>query len=296
GGWALRKQFVGRATDDHFGWSVAILDSLLAVGAPFEDNGVIKDQGAVTLFSRSGITDWSYHQTLTANDGAGYDNFGQSVAISNHRVLVGAPGRGGSTGAAYVFDPPPIQFGAWAQSAKLNASDALPGDKFGYSVAIYANTALVGAQRETITPPSRRQAAYVFVTPNASGGTWSQQARLLLGERAPTYPVSVALSYNIAVVGMSGETIAGSSPEGTAYVFTRSGEVWTLRQQIVASDGQEADGFGVSVAIDGDAIMVGAPQAGSAGQGAVYVLKNNCGAALARIANGAAASNENLKQ
>ena len=290
----MRKQFLGRATGDHFGWSVAISGYLLAVGSPYENNGINKYQGTVTLFTRPDIRypDWSHHQTLTANDGAANDNFGWSVAFANGRALAGAPGREGNKGAAYVFGPLSTQIGPWAQRAKLIANDAQTGDKFGHSVALYANTALVSAPGRVNNNLFRRQAAYVFVTTGypSSSETWPQQARLILGQGDSAYPVSVALYGYTAVIGTSGEKITGSSPEGAAYVFTRSGAVWTLQQQVVASDGQEGDGFGVSVAIDGAAIMVGASGAGSVNQGAVYVLKNNCAAPLARLASVSAAS------
>jgi hypothetical protein len=280
--WALQKQVLGGGTDDHFGWSVAIGGNLVAIGSPYADLGIQKDRGRVDLYNRSGVN-WTHQQILIANDGAASDHFGFSVALSGERLVVGAPSRDGSKGAAYVFEPA-TQSDPWGQRAKLSASDAQTGDKFGHSVALSDNTALASAPGKVNNALSR-QAAYVFVTPSASGGAWSQQARLLLGAGDSTYPLSVALSGNTAVIGTSGEKIAGSYPEGTAYVFTRSGAVWTPQQQVVASDGQEADAFGVSVAIDGAAIMVGASQAGSVKQGAVYVLKNNCGSSLARIAN-----------
>ncbi len=288
GSWALQKQLLGGGTDEHIGWSVAISGDQVFIGSPYADLGTQKDRGRVDLYNRSGAT-WTHQKILVANDGAASDHFGFSMALSGDRVVVGAPSREGSKGAAYVFGPWPTQSDPWVQRAKLIASDALTGDKFGHSVALSGNTALVGAPGK-VNNSLRRQAAYVFVTPSPSGATWSQQARLVLGEGVSTYPVSVAVSGNTAVIGTSGEKISGSSPEGAAYVFTRSGAVWTMQHHILASDGQEADAFGVSVAIDGAAIMVGASGAGSVNQGAVYVLKNNCAAPLARLASVSAAS------
>ena len=54
------------------------------------------------MFVRSG-TAWSQQAELTASDGAANDAFGSSVAISGSTVVVGAPGKNSSTGAAYVF-------------------------------------------------------------------------------------------------------------------------------------------------------------------------------------------------
>jgi hypothetical protein len=84
---------------------------------------------------------------------------GSSVALSalGTTALVGAPVRNTGTGAAYVFT---LRRGTWSQTAELTASDAAPGDEFGYSLALSAlgTTALVGAPvRNTSTG-----AAYVF--------------------------------------------------------------------------------------------------------------------------------------
>ncbi|MGH9936027.1 MAG: hypothetical protein ACREAM_07265, partial [Blastocatellia bacterium] len=243
GSWALQKQFFGDGTDAHFGWSVAISGNRAAAGSPYEGG---EDRGSVILFNRSGAT-W-LHQSLTANDGAAYDYFGWSVALSGDRLVVGAPGHVTGKGAAYVFEPSSTQPNTWGQSEKLSASDGQVRDKFGDSVALSGNTALVIAPGK-VNNFLGRQAAYVFVAPSASGGAWSQQARLILGRGGSSYPASVAVSGDTAVVGVSGEVIGGGSPEGAAYVFTRSGAVWSLRHHILASDGQEADAFGVSVAI-----------------------------------------------
>ncbi len=102
---------------------------------------------------------------LTASDGAHFNAFGFSVAVSGSTAVVGAPDRNSYTGAVYVF----VQSGAmWSQQAELTASDGAVGDSFGSSV--------VGV-------PGRDSAAgagYVFVR---SGTTWSQQAELTGSDR-----------------------------------------------------------------------------------------------------------------
>ena len=96
---------------------------------------------------------------FTAPHGAPGDDFGQSVALSARggTALAGLYGRNPFTGAAYVFT---LRRGAWSRTAELTASDAAPGDEFGYSLALSAlgGTALAGAPfRHTSTG-----AAYVF--------------------------------------------------------------------------------------------------------------------------------------
>ncbi len=104
---------------------------------------------------------------------------------------------------------------------------------------------------------------------------------------------SVALSGNTAVVGAPQKNISGRIKQGAALVFTRDGTLWSLRQPIVADDGTAEARFGLSAAISGETILVGAPLmkiSNRISQGAAYVLKNNCGPPLASIASVSAAS------
>jgi uncharacterized protein (TIGR03437 family) len=292
GGWTQQNQAFGSASDDYFGWSVSIIGPTIAVGAPFDDIGSNKDQGSIYLFTRSGAT-LQEEGTLTASDGTAFDRFGWSVAISGDKMLVGAPGPNTgerSKGAAYVFERLSAQSPSWMQRAKLIADDGQARDNLGDTVAISGNTALVSASGKILNDPPGRQAAYVFVGPGVSGGVWSQQARLILGEGSINYSLSVAISGNTAVIGTSRESIDGRADQGTARVFTRSGAVWTPQQQIVAREGAADDRFGSAVAISGDTILVGAPYGGDSDKGTIYALKYNCGASLAPFVSVSAAS------
>ena len=59
---------------------------------------------------------------------------------------------------------------------------------------------------------------------------------------------------------------------GSAYIFHREGSIWSEALKLVADDGAALDGFGVSVAISGDHIAIGAPYHDTLGQdsGALY--------------------------
>ena len=231
--------------------------------------------------------------TLRANDGAADDRLGSSVALAGAALISGAPGADIGTspgqGAAYVFEN---SVTPWEQRAKLIAGDGEAGDQFGHSVAHFGQTAMVGAPIKSFGSNSSQGAAYVFVRLGDSAGNWSQQARLMLSDGAVSDQLgySVALSGNTAVVGAATKIIFGQSFQGSAFVFTRSGASWSLRQSNVASDGSSFAQFGFSAAISGDTIMVGAPSIGITRQGAAYVLKNSCGTQLAAFSSVSAAS------
>ncbi len=124
-------------------------------------------------------------------------------------------------------------------------------DRFGYSVAIDGDTAIVGAYSGS---------AYIFTR---SGSTWTQQAKLLASDRYSKryskyfFGTSVAMDGDTAIVGAFDDDDNGDY-SGSAYIFTRSGSTWTQQAKLLASDGAAGDGFGRSIAIDGDTAIVNA--------------------------------------
>ena len=191
----------------------------------------------------------------------------------------------GSSGAAYVF----VRSGnTWSQQAYLKASNTEDNDRFGFSVAISGDTIVVGTRRESSAANGvngdqsdnsaiSAGAAYVFVR---SESTWSQQAYLKASNseslgifNGDEFGFSVAISGDTIVVGafqedsdadgVNGDQSDNSVRDsGAAYVFSRSGSTWSQQAYLKASNsgGGEfsGDGFGFSVAIGGDTIVVGA--------------------------------------
>jgi hypothetical protein len=276
------------AAGDNFGYSVAVSGSTIVVGAV----GSNQDDGAAYVFVESGGT-WTQQAELTASDGASYDHFGESVAVSRGTVVVGAPDGGGGGGRAYVF----VQNGAtWSQQAELAASDSSLSDQFGYSVAVSDSTALVGAPHHAVGGDTGQGAAYVFVE---SGGTWSQQAELTASDGAAgdQFGWSVAVSGSTAVVGADDHTVGSNTQQGAAYVFVQSGTMWSQQAELISSDGAAGDSFGWSVSLDGSTAVVGADTktvGSNSNQGAAYVFVqsgNSWGQQAELIASDGAAGN-----
>jgi hypothetical protein len=242
------------AAGDRFGSSVAISGETAVVGAW----GVSSNAGAAYVFTRSG-TVWSQQQKLTATGAAAGDDFGISVALSGETALVGADAVDSFKGAAYVFTRSGT---VWSQQQKLTATGAAAGDQFGCSVALSGKTAVVGA----LGASSYTGAAYVFTR---SGSVWSQQQKLTAtgGVAWDRLGSSVAISGETAVVGAWGV----DSETGAAYVFKRSGTVWSQQQELTATGGAGSDIFGFSVALSGETAVVGAYGVGS-NTGAAYVF------------------------
>ncbi len=212
---------------------------------------------------------------LLPGDGETQDIFGSAVAISGDgtTALVGAQ-NDDDTGSAYVFTR---SGSVWAEQARLVALDANLSDFFGAAVALSADgmTALIGASGAD-PAGSGSGSAYVFVR---SGTGWSEQAKLTASDGAVSdaFGVAVALSVDgaVALVGASGDDDHGSD-SGAAYVFVRTGELWTQASKLTANAGAALDRFGRAVALSqtGTTALVGAsgPDILAAGPGAAYVF------------------------
>ena len=249
--------------------------------------------GAAYVFVRNGST-WSQQAYLKASNSEAFDRFGNSVTISGDTLVVGAIDEdSGATGidgdqmdnsatgagAVYVF----VRNGSvWSQAAYLKASNPDELDLFGRTVSISGDTIVVGVEREdsnadgvngdeTDNSASLAGAAYVFVR---NGSTWSQQAYLKASnsDADDEFGNSVAISGDTIVVGaeredsgatgVNGDQLDNSALNaGAAYVFVRNGSTWSQQAYLKASNTDENDNFGRSVAISGDTIVVGASKA-----------------------------------
>jgi hypothetical protein len=211
---------------------------------------------------------------LVASDTALF--FGRSVAIHGDYALVGADGDddgGTMAGAAYVFERTGPN--AWDVGTKLTASDAAAIDVFGWSVAIHGDYVLVGAPGPS-DGGTRAGAAYVFrrTGPN----TWDTGTKLAApdAEAAGRFGKSVAINGNYALVNGNYTLGDGGFGPGVAYVFRRTGpNTWDTGTKLAAPDAQAGDGFGDSVAINGDYALVGAgfDDDGGTNAGAAYVFR-----------------------
>jgi hypothetical protein len=296
---------------DIFGSSVAIDGDTLVVGAYGEDSSAAggevdnsaTDAGAVYVFTRTG-SNWSKQAYLKASNAETNDFFGSSVAIDGNTLVVGADREDSSVagdeadnnatqaGAAYVFTR---TGGTWSQQAYLKASNADDFDLFGYSVAIDGDTLVVGAYGESSTAAGGETdnsaldtgAVYVFTR---NGSSWSQQAYLKASnaDAADYFGFSVAIDGGTLVVGAyledssaaGGEANNTASNAGAAYVFTRTGTTWSQQAYLKASNAEENDDFGYSVAVSGDTLVVGASEEDSSAAGSeANNTASNAGAA-----------------
>ena len=285
-GWTQRAKLTASdaAAGDQFGSSVAVSGDTVVIGASQDD---VRRGSAYVFVKPAG--GWTGALTedakLTASDRVAADVFGISVAVSGDTVVIGSQNdddKGKNSGSAYVFVKPAGGWtGALTENAKLNAADGGADHRFGYRVALDGDTAVIGAYRQSRSL-AFVGAAYVFVKP-AGGwtGTLTDDAKLTASvpEAFDFFGIAVAVSGDTVVAG--GYLKDGSA--GIAWLVEKPAGGWTgaltENAKLTASDRAAGDVFGITVAVSGDAVVVGAPgdDDGGSSSGSAYVFNKPAG-------------------
>lgn len=288
-GWTNMTQVAKLTSSDNgegFGIAVSISGDTVVVGAANPSNFAARSSapsaqpGAAYIFVKpaSGWTDMTETAKLTASDGQPGDAFGDSVSINGPTVAIGAifatdSSGNSNAGKAYVFTRPPT---GWAgnlnETAKLTASDSTFLNYLGASVAVSGNTIVAGAYGHN----NFQGAAYVFVEPAGGWVNRTQNAELTASDGAG----SADFGFSSAIVG---NTVLIGAPnafnsKGAGYIFVKPSTGWatmTQTAELRGPNGAQAAGFGQSVSISGNAILIGAPGTtvgSNASQGAAFLF------------------------
>jgi len=236
---------------DNFGSSVSISGDYAIIGAyKDDDNG--SNSGSAYIFHRNGNS-WDQQAKITPTDGQAEDGFGFSVSISGDYTIIGAykaDDNGSNSGSAYIFHR---NVNSWNQQAKITPTDGQAEDGFGFSVSISEDYAIVGA---TLEIKNGSDSAYIF---HRNGISWSQQSIISPSDGATQifFGYAVAISGEYAIVGAPVDNENGYY-SGSAYIFHRNGNNWSQQEKIFAADATPEDGFGISLSISVDYIIIGA--------------------------------------
>jgi hypothetical protein len=151
------------AANDLFGFSVDISGDYAIAGA-LDDDNVVADQGAAYIYGRIG-TSWPQIAKLSGVALAGSE-FGYSVSLDGDYAAIGAPFEdiGGvlDKGAVYVF----FKGSSWTTGqpyqARLNASDGLASDEFGFSVKISGDYILATSPYADVAGNANQGKGYLY--------------------------------------------------------------------------------------------------------------------------------------
>ncbi len=186
----------------HFGYSVAMMQDTIIVGAP-GGNWQTQEPGSAHVFVRDGAG-WTHQAKLVAA-APNTENFGFSVSISGDTAAVGmrftdGGGPGTIIGAAYVF----VRSGTtWTQQARLISPDSEPRDAFGSSVSVLGDRLIVGAFLDLIGENDWRGSAYLYVR---SGTQWLQQHKFIIpdGVYRDGFGLALAFRGDLVIIGAAG--------------------------------------------------------------------------------------------
>ncbi|NQT65744.1 MAG: FG-GAP repeat protein, partial [FCB group bacterium] len=237
-------------TNDFFAITVTISGDYAFVNSLWGNNYA----GKVYVFYNDAGT-WTETSILIASDGEAEDFFGTSMSISGDYAIIGAYGNddsGSESGSAYIFYN---DEGIWTETTKLTAFDGNENDRFGISVGIYDDYAIIGADGSANNSGTNSGTAYIFYN---NLGNWEQTQQIesldaVLGDQFGT---SVSMSGEYAAIGADYKSDDGTW-SGAAYVFHDNSGIWEQNTKLTASDAGTQKHFGNSIEIAGDILIVG---------------------------------------
>ena len=162
---------------------------------------------------------------------------------------------------------------------KIVATDKEADDRFGISVAISGNYAIVGARDED--PGNIGEAGSAYIFERDTDGSWNQIKKIVATDKnsGDRFGISVAIDGSYAIVGAKDADPGDIGGAGSAYIFERDTDgSWNQIKKIVATDKNSGDRFGISVAIDGSYAIVGAKDADPGdigGAGSAYIFERD---------------------
>ncbi|MGB0372044.1 MAG: InlB B-repeat-containing protein [Opitutales bacterium] len=245
-----------------FGRSVALSSGYAFVGAYGDDS--------VYVFERTGNS-WNEAQTLSGPEGS---SFGFSLGFDGTSLIIGADREDTvwtDSGRSYIYT---FDGSDWSEDAAIDAGEGGNSTVFGSSISLQGDLAAIGAKDDHDNGLSSG-AVYIF---RQSGGTWSEEAKLLASDGAASHEFgfAVALDTDTVLIGDPYDSVIDTR-NGSAFVFVYDNGIWTEQQKLVASDGAPNDFFGNSVAIEDDYALVGARADDPAGinSGSIYAFTRN---------------------
>ncbi len=196
---------------------VSVDGDTVLVGAPYD--GRPGSRGSVYVYRFNGSS-WVEEQKLTESNAASGNLFGRSVSVSGDTALVGKFNHnshvGCNCGSAYVFR---FTGTSWIEEQQLLASDGSFYDRFGASVSVSGDVAVVGAFQANCAGADDCGAAYIF---RFNGASWLEEHKLTASAARSDdeFGRIVSASGHTVLVTSFGADCAAGGDCGSAYVFS----------------------------------------------------------------------------
>lgn len=235
-------------------------DSRLIVGAPKADYGAFFGAGMVKLFAKFG-NQWGELATINKPANPFHDDhFGQSVGISNGRLVIGAPGHQTNRGIAYIYE----YQGAWTPVGTIGSSQV--AQRVGEAVAIDGDFAFIGAPGTDTT--NNTDSGLVSIQRRQANGTWTQVQTVSDTDFNGFYSnrnlgAAIATKGGLAVIGApDGKEILWPSFHGYVRVMrVQPNGTWATEAELLAPHPRRIGArAGSVVATDGTRIVIAAPE------------------------------------
>ena len=149
---------------------------------------------------------------------------------------------------------------SWEIEARLIADDGAVGDMLGVDVDIQGDTIIAGAWFNDHAG-SNSGAAYIFERSN--DGNWYQEAKITAPDASPedSFGRTVSLGTDFCAIGSPLDDDLGAT-SGSILIFDKNGDgTWSFAQKLLHPGGSAGDELGLSLAVDGQRVLGGAPWA-----------------------------------
>lgn len=271
---------VGNSLNDNFGSEIAISGNFMLIGAYYNStdsnfNNYLEYSGAAYIYFKGDDGVWRLVQKITASDRKTGDNFGNSVAIYENTIVIGANREGSNrSGAAYVFEKNTNSI-TWREIKKITAYDfRAMQDRFGEIVRINENGIMIAAPGEDDYdsilsgdgggPLTMLGSVYIFR--KNINGEWTGHQKIRasdgsakifnFGNKMEIYKDQIAVRNTEYEYDSSGNL---SKYFGRVYMFKKGADdIWSEYQTVQSNIKRNSDWFACSISLYNDDLFIGA--------------------------------------
>ncbi len=192
----------------------------------------------------SSAQEWSEIQKLLpkntlVNDA---DWYGQSIAVENDILIVGAPYHDNAKGCAYVLQN---NAGVWETIATLSPQNPIEGDGIGFSVDVFDTTIVIGALGKVL----------IFNKPKSGWQDMTESSIIMPPENSSgNFGTGISIKEQTLVVG----AYTDDEVIGKIFIYENTLGSWIKKATLTSTDATIDDRFGEIVDISGNTVVTGA--------------------------------------